>query len=124
MLSALDITGFLCTCKPLGTNHPLLELYNDQVALPIYSGSYYKTGTTYICIITIISFYQKNFGHYLVSLCSGEQDKNTRLFPKMLLHSSRTTFIEKLYYTDPRYPALLSAWDLLQYFHSSWHHQS
>ncbi len=27
MLSALDITVFLCTCKPLGTNHPLLELY-------------------------------------------------------------------------------------------------
>ena len=86
MLSALDITGFLCTCKPLGTNHPLLELYNDQVALPIYSGSYYKTGTTYICIITIVLFYPKNFGHYLVGLCSGEQDKNTRLFPKMLLH--------------------------------------
>lgn len=44
----------------------LFPLYNDQVALPIYSGSHYKTATTYICIITIVLFYPKNFGHYLV----------------------------------------------------------
>ncbi len=31
MLSALDLTGFLCTCKPLGTTHPLLHLLTIKV---------------------------------------------------------------------------------------------
>ena len=44
MLSALDITGFLCTCKPLGSTYPLLHLLHHLHIVFLHTKSFITTG--------------------------------------------------------------------------------